>query len=102
MNNYEDIIKKVDHVIDRKAATEIGQSLIDGFKGYMLSDNVPDEINTGAASKGIASAAAYTLAICASQHSPHTSNDMKVTFLAYFDRMYEQNLKRLIQKEGLK
>src|SRR5688500_2065242 len=101
MNN-EEIRKQVGPHIDKKAAFELGRSLVNGFKTYLTSDQVPEQIPNGVAAKGIAHGAAFTLAMCANKHGKHISDDMRVTFLAYFDDMYRQYMKKMISDEDLK
>jgi hypothetical protein len=98
-DSYKGIRKKVDEHIDKKAAKELGKSLIDGFKVYMTSENAPEKIGNGVAAKGTADGAAFVLATCASLHGRFTVDDMKVTFLAYFDRMYDYYVKCLAKEE---
>ena len=105
MNNkddYKEIRKQVEPYIDKKEAHQLGNSLIEGFKVYLTRERAPEEIPNGIAAKGIAHGAAFTLAICAARHGRHISNDMKVTFLAYFDWMYDHYTKKMIEDEDLK
>ena len=97
MSDYKEIRKQVGPHIDKKAASELGKSLIDGFKTYLKSDQAPETVPNGVAAKGIAHAAAFTLAICANRHGRYVSDSMKITFLAYFDDMYKQYMRMMIE-----
>jgi hypothetical protein len=102
MSDYKEIRKQVGPHIDKKAAHELGKSLIDGFKTYLKSDQAPETVPNGVAAKGIAHGAAFILAMCANRHGLHVSEDMKITFLAYFDDMYKQYMRRMIDMEDSK
>ena len=94
--DYKEIRRRVEPHIDKKEAFELGRSLIEGFKIYMKSDQAPETVPNGVAAKGIAHAAAFTLAMCANRHGKFVSDNMKVTFLAYFDWMYDHYTKKMI------
>jgi hypothetical protein len=98
-DSYKGIRKQADEHIDKEAAKVVGKSLIDGFKAYMSGENAPEKLHNGVAAKGIANGSAFVLAVCASHHGRYTSEDMKVMFLAYFDRMYDYYIKCLVLGE---